>query len=84
MASRSGFDQTVRRRTFLVFSDYMRGAVRIAALMQAPVTTSGPTTRSGSGGRSTHQPVEHLTALRAIPVWMLCDQPTPTRHRCAG
>ena len=37
--------------TFLVFSDYMRGAVRIAALMPCRLRspTSGPTTRSGSG-----------------------------------
>ncbi|MEZ5157352.1 MAG: transketolase [Candidatus Nanopelagicales bacterium] len=54
--------------TFLVFSDYMRGAVRIAALMQAPVTYVWTHDSIGLGEDGpTHQPVEHLTALRAIP-----------------
>ncbi len=54
--------------TFLVFSDYMRGAVRIAALMQVPVTYVWTHDSIGLGEDGpTHQPVEHLTALRAIP-----------------
>ena len=54
--------------TFLVFSDYMRGAVRLAALMQAPVTYVWTHDSIGLGEDGpTHQPVEHLTALRAIP-----------------
>ena len=54
--------------TFLVFSDYMRPAVRLAALMQAPVTYVWTHDSIGLGEDGpTHQPVEHLSALRAIP-----------------
>jgi len=54
--------------TFLVFSDYMRGAVRLAAVMQAPVTYVWTHDSIGLGEDGpTHQPVEHLAALRAIP-----------------
>jgi transketolase len=54
--------------TFLVFSDYMRGAVRLAALMQLPVTYVWTHDSIGLGEDGpTHQPVEHLAALRAIP-----------------
>jgi len=54
--------------TFLVFSDYMRGAVRLAALMQAPVTYVWTHDSIGLGEDGpTHQPVEHLAALRAMP-----------------
>jgi transketolase len=54
--------------TFLVFSDYMRGAVRLAALMQQPVTFVWTHDSIGLGEDGpTHQPVEHLWALRAIP-----------------
>ena len=54
--------------TYLVFSDYMRGAVRLAALMQAPVTYVWTHDSIGLGEDGpTHQPVEHLTALRAMP-----------------
>lgn len=54
--------------TFLVFSDYMRPAVRLAALMQLPVTYVWTHDSVGLGEDGpTHQPVEHLTALRAIP-----------------
>ncbi|MCW2672394.1 MAG: transketolase [Frankiales bacterium] len=54
--------------TFLVFSDYMRGAVRLAALMQLPVTYVWTHDSIGLGEDGpTHQPVEHLSALRAIP-----------------
>jgi transketolase len=54
--------------TFLIFSDYMRPAVRLAALMQIPsifVWTHDSVALGGDG--PTHQPVEQLTALRAIP-----------------
>lgn len=54
--------------TFLIFSDYMRPAVRLAALMRAPaiyVWTHDSIALGGDG--PTHQPVETLTALRAIP-----------------
>jgi transketolase len=54
--------------TFLVFSDYMRPAVRLAALMQLPVTFVWTHDSIGLGEDGpTHQPVEQLTALRAIP-----------------
>jgi transketolase len=54
--------------TFLVFSDYMRGAVRLASLMQLPVTYVWTHDSIGLGEDGpTHQPVEHLAALRAIP-----------------
>ena len=54
--------------TFLVFSDYMRPAVRLAALMQLPVTYVWTHDSIGLGEDGpTHQPVEHLAALRAIP-----------------
>ncbi|GHE97816.1 transketolase [Streptomyces spiralis] len=54
--------------TFLVFSDYMRNAVRMAALMQLPVTYVWTHDSIGLGEDGpTHQPVEHLASLRAIP-----------------
>ncbi|MCU1593636.1 MAG: Tkt1 [Frankiales bacterium] len=54
--------------TFLVFSDYMRGAVRLAALMKLPVTYVWTHDSIGLGEDGpTHQPIEHLSALRAIP-----------------
>ena len=54
--------------TFLTFSDYMRPAVRLASLMQLPVTYVWTHDSIGLGEDGpTHQPVEHLAALRAIP-----------------
>ncbi|WP_370290369.1 transketolase [Nocardioides sp.] len=54
--------------TFMTFSDYMRGAVRVAALMQVPVTYVWTHDSIGLGEDGpTHQPVEHLAALRAMP-----------------
>ncbi|MFD9136241.1 transketolase [Streptomyces bottropensis] len=54
--------------TFLVFSDYMRNAVRLSALMQLPVTYVWTHDSIGLGEDGpTHQPVEHLASLRAIP-----------------
>ena len=54
--------------TFLVFSDYMRPAIRLAALMGLPVTYVFTHDSIGLGEDGpTHQPVEHLAALRAIP-----------------
>lgn len=54
--------------TFLVFSDYMRPAVRLAALMELPViyVWTHDSVWIGEDG-PTHQPVEHLAGLRAIP-----------------
>ena len=54
--------------TFLQFSDYMRGAVRLAALMEQPVTYVWTHDSIGLGEDGpTHQPVEHLWSLRNIP-----------------
>jgi transketolase len=54
--------------TFLIFSDYMRPAIRLAALMGLPVTYVFTHDSIGLGEDGpTHQPVEHLMSLRAIP-----------------
>ncbi len=54
--------------TFLVFSDYMRGSVRLAALMDIPSTFVWTHDSIGVGEDGpTHQPVEHVASLRAIP-----------------
>jgi len=54
--------------TFLQFADYMRGAVRLSALMNLPVAWVFTHDSVGLGEDGpTHQPVEHLAALRAIP-----------------
>ncbi len=54
--------------TFAVFSDYMRGAVRLAALMNVPSTFVWTHDSIGVGEDGpTHQPIEHFAALRAIP-----------------
>ncbi len=54
--------------TFFVFSDYMRPAVRMAAMMKLPVFYILTHDSIGVGEDGpTHQPVEHLAALRAIP-----------------
>jgi transketolase len=63
--------------TFLIFSDYMRPAVRLACLMKRPVTYvwTHDSFYLGEDG-PTHQPVEHLMALRAMPGFTLirpCD-----------
>lgn len=54
--------------TFLTFSDYMRGSIRLAALSHHPVVYVFTHDSIGLGEDGpTHQPVEHLAALRAIP-----------------
>ncbi len=54
--------------TFLTFSDYMRGAVRLSALMKLPSIWIYTHDSIGLGEDGpTHQPIEHLAALRAIP-----------------
>ena len=54
--------------TFAVFSDYMRPAVRLAALMKIPATYVWTHDSIGVGEDGpTHQPIEHFAALRAIP-----------------
>ena len=59
--------------TFLTFSDYMRGAVRLSALMGLPVVWVWTHDSIGLGEDGpTHQPVEHYAALRAIPqLWVI-------------
>jgi transketolase len=54
--------------TFLMFADYMRPSIRLSALMQAPAAWvfSHDSVGVGEDG-PTHQPIEHLAALRAIP-----------------
>ena len=63
--------------TFLVFSDYARNAVRLAALMSTRVVLVYTHDSIGLGEDGpTHQPVEHLTSLRAMPnmcLWRPCD-----------
>ena len=54
--------------SFLVFSDYARGAIRLSALMEIPVIHIFTHDSIGMGQDGpTHQPVEHLASLRAIP-----------------
>ena len=54
--------------TFLVFSDYMRGSVRLSALMHLPVTFVWTHDSIGVGEDGpTHQPIEHVWSLRLIP-----------------
>ncbi|MDL2220718.1 transketolase [Eubacteriales bacterium OttesenSCG-928-N14] len=54
--------------TFLVFSDYMRGSLRLSALMDLPVFFLFTHDSIGVGEDGpTHQPIEHLAALRALP-----------------
>ena len=54
--------------TFLIFSDYMRPAIRLAALMEIPVVYVFTHDSIGVGEDGpTHQPIEHLVSLRAIP-----------------
>jgi transketolase len=53
---------------FLIFSDYGRGAIRLSALMEIPVTHVFTHDSIGVGEDGpTHQPIEHLASLRAIP-----------------
>ena len=63
--------------TFLVFSDYCRGAIRLAALMEAHTIQVFTHDSIGLGEDGpTHQPIEHLAALRAIPQFTVvrpCD-----------
>lgn len=70
--------------TFLVFSDYMRGAVRLAALMGVPSTFVWTHDSIGLGEDGpTHQPIEHLWSLRAIPGLAVC-RPADARETAAS
>src|SRR5258705_2402485 len=65
--------------TFLMFSDYMRGAVRLSALMELPVLWGWTHDSVGLGEDGpTHQPVEHFSALRAIPKLLVFRPRDPT------
>jgi transketolase len=74
--------------TFLVFSDYARNALRMAALMElrSILVLTHDSIGLGEDG-PTHQPVEHLASLRAMPgmhVWRPCDSvETAVAWRCA-
>ncbi|GIW72568.1 MAG: transketolase [Planctomycetota bacterium] len=70
--------------TFLVFSDYMRPSIRLAALMGVPsiFVFSHDSVFVGEDG-PTHQPVEHLAALRAIPR-LHVDRPADRRETAAA
>ena len=71
--------------TFLVFTDYCRPSIRLAALMGLGciyVMTHDPIGLGEDG--LTHQPVEHLAALRAIPTSMSIDPPTRLRPPSVG
>jgi transketolase len=59
--------------TFLMFSDYMRGSVRLSALMGLPVLWVWTHDSVGLGEDGpTHQPIEHFASLRAIPeLWVI-------------
>jgi len=59
--------------TFLIFSDYMRGSVRLSALMGLPVVWVWTHDSVGVGEDGpTHQPIEHYASLRAIPnLWVV-------------
>lgn len=68
--------------TFLVFSDYMRPAIRLASLMKLPVVYVFTHDSIGLGEDGpTHQPVEHLTSLRAIPN-LLVIRPADANETC--
>ena len=76
--------------TFLVFADYCRPAIRLAAISRARVIYSFTHDSVGVGEDGpTHQPVEHLASLRAVPglrvirpaLMVLSRQPLPTLDR---
>jgi transketolase len=70
--------------TFLIFSDYMRGSIRLAALMKLPVTYVFTHDSIGLGEDGpTHQPIESLAALRVIP-HLLVFRPADARETSAA
>ena len=71
--------------TFLVFTDYARPAMRLAALMGTGVVYVMTHDSIGLGEDGpTHQPVEHLAALRAIPNMRVFRPAMPSRSPSAG
>ncbi len=70
--------------TFFVFTDYMKPAMRLAALMGLPVTYVLTHDSIGVGEDGpTHQPVEHLAALRSIPNFTVF-RPADSKETAAG
>ena len=70
--------------TFFVFSDYMKNAMRLSAMMRLPVTYVLTHDSIGVGEDGpTHQPVEHLAGLRAIPD-LLVFRPADSREMAAA
>ncbi len=72
--------------TFLVFSDYMKGAIRMSSLMKQPVTYVLTHDSIGVGEDGpTHEPIEHLAALRATPgvyMWRPADSKETAAAYC--
>lgn len=70
--------------TFFVFSDYMKGAMRLSALMKLPVTyvLTHDSIAVGEDG-PTHEPIEHLAALRSIPNFTVF-RPADSKETAAG
>ena len=65
---------------FLIFSDYARPAIRLGALMEIPTIHVFTHDSIGVGEDGpTHQPIEHLASLRAIPGLIVLRPATPTR-----
>lgn len=70
--------------TFLVFSDYMKPAIRLAAMMRLPVIYVFTHDSLGVGEDGpTHQPIEHLAALRIIP-YLDVFRPADAAETCCG
>jgi transketolase len=71
--------------TFLIFSDFARGAIRLSALMEIPVIHIFTHDSIGVGEDGpTHQPVEQIASLRAIPACSPSARATPTRSPRRG
>lgn len=70
--------------TFFVFTDYMKGAMRLSALMKVPVTYVMTHDSIGVGEDGpTHQPVEHLASIRSIPNFIVF-RPADANETAAG
>ena len=70
--------------TFFVFTDYMKGAMRLSALMKLPVTYVMTHDSIGVGEDGpTHQPIEHLASLRSIPNFIVF-RPADANETAAG
>ena len=71
--------------TFLIFSDYARGAIRLSAIMEMPVIYIFTHDSIGVGEDGpTHQPIEQLASLRAIPGLIVLRPQMPTKWRKRG